>query len=126
PDVRLVFAPEQQAAFYGGDPDNVEYPRYDLDICFFRVYENDKPLPCEHYLKWSKAGAKEDELVFVSGHPGKTNRQNTMAELGYLRDYGYPFVLQRLYRMEVALSSWSQRSEENARRARDDLFSVQN
>jgi Peptidase S46 len=125
-DVRLVFAPEQQIAFFGGDPDNFEYPRYDLDICFFRVYENDKPLQCKHYFKWSQNGAADNELVFVSGNPGRTDRQNTMAELAYLRDFGYPFVLQRLNRMEVALMSWSQRSEENARRARDDLFGVQN
>jgi hypothetical protein len=125
-DVRLVFAPEQQAAFFGGDPDNFEYPRYCLDVAFFRVYENDKPIQVEHYLKWSLQGAKEGELVFVSGHPGRTNRQNTMAELEYLRDFGYPFLLQRLYRREVALSAWSQRNEENARRAKDDLFGVQN
>jgi hypothetical protein len=125
-DVRLVFAPEQQIAFFGGDPDNFEYPRYDLDICFFRVYENEKPLQAKHYFKWSQGGAADNELVFVSGNPGRTDRQNTMAELAYLRDFGYPFVLQRLNRMEVALMSWSQRSEENARRARDDLFGVQN
>jgi len=125
-DVRLVFAPEQQIAFFGGDPDNFEYPRFDLDCCFFRIYEDGKPIQCKHYLKWSKAGAKDGELVFVSGHPGRTNRQNTMSELEYLRDFGYPFVLQRLYRMETALRSWSERSEENARRAKDDLFGVQN
>src|SRR5213594_4613471 len=90
-DVRLVFAPEQQIAFYGGDPDNFEYPRYDLDICLFRVYENDKPVHPEHYLKWSKAGAGEGELVFVSGHPGRTDRLDTMDELHYLRDRGFPY-----------------------------------
>ncbi len=125
-DIRLVFAPEQQIAFFGGDPDNFEYPRYDLDICFFRIYENDKPAQIEHYLKWSPAGTKEGELVFVSGHPGRTNRQNTLAELEYLRDTGYPFLLQRLNRLEVLMNSWSERTEENKRRARDDLFGVQN
>src|SRR5262249_34932349 len=85
-DVRLVFAPEQQIAFYGGDPDNFEYPRYDLDICIFRVYEDDKPAKIEHFLKWSAAGAKENELVFTSGNPGRTDRLNTMADLDYLRD----------------------------------------
>lgn len=125
-DIRLVFAPEQQIAFYGGDPDNFEYPRYDLDICFFRVYENDKPAQIEHYLKWSQKGAAEHELVFVSGHPGRTNRQNTLAELEYLRDVGYPFLLERLNRLEVLMNSWSERSEENRRRAREDFFSVQN
>src|ERR1700687_1975032 len=80
-DVRLVFAPQKSIAFFGGDPDNFEYPRYDLDICFFRVYENDRPVHIEHFLKWSEAGANHGELVFVSGHPGRTNRQNTLDEL---------------------------------------------
>ena len=105
-DVRLVFAPEQQIAFFGGDPDNFEYPRYDLDICFFRVYENGKPAKIEHYLKWSKGGAKDNELVFVSGHPGKTERLDTVAELEYLRDTGFPFLLQRLNRLEVMLRAY--------------------
>ncbi|HTK76967.1 MAG TPA: S46 family peptidase, partial [Gemmataceae bacterium] len=125
-DVRLVFAPEQQIAFYGGDPDNFEYPRYDLDICFFRVYENDKPAKIEHYLTWSKSGCDDGELVFVSGHPGNTDRLNTVAELEYLRDRQYPYTLQRLNRLEVLLSAYSARSDENARRAREDLFSIQN
>jgi hypothetical protein len=125
-DVRLVFAPEKQIAFFGGDPDNFEYPRYDLDVCFFRVYENDKPAKIEHYLKWSKAGAKDDELVFVSGHPGRTNRLATLAEFGYLRDLGYPFLLERLNRWEVMLSVFSGRSAENKRRAEEFYFGVQN
>ncbi len=125
-DVRLVFAPEQQAAFYGGDPDNFEYPRYDLDICFFRVYEDNKPVKIEHFLKWSLNGAAENELVFVSGHPGRTNRLATTDELGYMRDQSYPYLLERLYRMEVMLSNFSGRSEENARQARELFFSVQN
>lgn len=125
-DIRIVFAPEKQAAFYGGDPDNFEYPRYDLDVCFFRVYENDKPIKCEHYLKWSAAGAKPDELVFVSGHPGRTNRANTVDELKYLRDTGYPYLLNRLNRLEVLLQAWSGRSEQNAQRAEEELFSIQN
>ena len=125
-DVRLVFAPEQQIAFFGGDPDNFEYPRFDLDMAFFRVYENDKPAKIEHFLKWSKAGAKEDELVFVSGHPGKTNRLNTVDELQYFRDIGYPFLLNRLNRWEVLLNAFSGRSEENARQAKEFLFGVQN
>jgi len=125
-DIRLVFAPEKQIAFFGGDADNFEYPRYDLDMCFFRVYENDKPLVTEHYLKWSDAGAKENELTFVSGHPGRTNRQNTVAELEFLRDHGYPTLLARLARLEVLLNSWCQRSEENRKKGEDDLFGIQN
>jgi Peptidase S46 len=125
-DIRLVFAPEQQIAFFGGDPDNFEYPRYDLDICFMRAYENDKPAVIENYLKWSPAGSQDGELLFVSGHPGRTNRQNTLAELDYLRDTGYPFLLQRLNRLEVAYGSWSERSEQNRRRAKEDFFGVQN
>ena len=125
-DVRLVFAPEQQIAFYGGDPDNFEYPRFDLDICIFRVYENDKPAKIEHYLKWSAAGATENELVFTSGHPGRTDRLNTLADLDYLRDRIYPFTLELLYRREVAYSVYADRNAENARRSKEDLFSVKN
>jgi hypothetical protein len=125
-DVRVVFAPEQQIAFYGGDPDNFEFPRYDLDVCFFRVYENGKSAKIDHYFTWSKAGARDKELVFVSGHPGRTNRLATMDELAYLRDRGYPYVLQRLNRWEVLLNAFSGRNDENARQAKEFLFSVQN
>src|SRR5216117_3903413 len=106
-DVRLVFAHEQQIAFFGGDPDNFEYPRFDLDICFFRAYENGKPAKVEHYLKWSEAGAVENELIFVSGHPGRTSRLLTLAELEYLRDTLLPNRLKMLFRREVLLNSYS-------------------
>jgi hypothetical protein len=125
-DVRLVFAPDQQIAFFGGDPDNFEYPRFDLDAAFFRAYENDRPVKIQHYLKWSKAGAAEKELIFVSGHPGRTSRLLTVAELQYHRDQRLPYAMSRLYRTEVLLTAYSARSEENARRAKEDLFSVQN
>lgn len=125
-DIRLVFAPEQQAAFYGGDPDNFEYPRYDLDICLFRVYENDAPVKPAHFLKWSANGAQDGELSFVSGHPGSTSRLLTVPELEYTRDSQLPYVDALLKRREVLLIAWSARSEENARRAKDDLFSIQN
>jgi len=125
-DVRIVFAPEQQIAFFGGDPDNFEFPRYDLDICLFRAYENGKPARVKDFLKFSPKGAGDGELVFVSGHPGRTSRLLTMAELTYLRDQALPFRLSSLKRLEVLLGNWSARSEENARRARDDFFRVQN
>ncbi len=125
-DVRLVFAPEQQIAFYGGDPDNFEYPRFDLDICFFRAYENGKPAKFQHYLKWSEKGTADNDLIFVSGHPGRTSRLMTMDELAYVRDLRLPKTLSRLNRLEVLLMSYSGRSQENARRAKDDLFGIQN
>ncbi len=125
-DVRLVWAPEQQIAFFGGDPDNFEFPRFNLDVCVYRAYENGQPARIEHYLKWSRTGTREGDLTFVSGHPGSTNRQFTIAELQALRDVQYPYVVPRIKRVEVLLSSWGARSEENARRAKDDLFSFQN
>jgi len=125
-DIRLVFAPEQQAAFYGGDPDNFEYPRFDLDICLFRVYENNVAVKPAHFLKWSAKGAQDGELTFVSGHPGNTSRLLTVPELEYMRDSQVPYTNALLKRREVLLTAWSARREENARRAKDDLFSIQN
>jgi hypothetical protein len=125
-DVRLVFAPEKDIAFFGGDPDNFEYPRYDLDICFFRAYEDGKPAKIKHFLKWSEAGAKEGELIFVAGHPGRTDRLNTVAHLEYMRDVQFPWTLSVLRRREVLLRTFSERSLENARRAQDELFGIQN
>jgi len=125
-DVRLVFAPEQQIAFYGGDPDNFEYPRYDLDICIFRVYENGKPAKIDDFLKWNSRGPSEGELTFVSGSPGKTDRQLTLNELADMRDRYLPYVLRMFNRREVLEMAYSARSFENARKARDDLFGDQN
>jgi hypothetical protein len=125
-DVRLVFAPEQQIAFYGGDPDNFEYPRFDLDICIFRAYENGQPAKVEHFLKWNPDGPKDGELTFVSGHPGKTDRQLTLDELAHMRDQEAPFLLNMYNRREVFFTAWAARSFENARRVREDLFGIQN
>jgi len=125
-DVRLVFAPEQQIAFYGGDPDNFEYPRYDLDVCIFRAYENGQPAKPEHFLRWNEQGPKEGDLTFVSGHPGKTDRQLTTDELAHMRDYEVPFLLNMFNRREVFLSAFAARSFENDRRVRRDLFGIQN
>ena len=125
-DIRLVFAPEQQAAFFGGDPDNFEYPRYDLDICIFRVYDNGQVVHPEHFLKWSVQGARDGDLVFVSGKPGRTERLFTVAELEFLRDTAYPQISGLLKRREVLEMAWSARSDENARRSRDDFFGIQN
>ncbi len=125
-DVRLVWAPEFGIAFFGGDPDNFEYPRYDLDACIFRAYENDKPAKIEHFLKWSKAGAGDGELVFVSGHPGRTSRLFTVEALKFLRDYRVPYVLNLLRRREIMLQQFGYEGEEQARVAKEELFSIQN
>ena len=125
-DVRLVFAPEQQMAFFGGDPDNFEYPRYDLDICLFRVYENGQPAKIDHFLKFNSNGPNDGELIFVSGSPGKTDRQLTLDEMADMRDRYLPYALNLFYRREVLESTYSWRSFENARKAREDLFGDQN
>jgi hypothetical protein len=125
-DVRLVFAPEFDAAFFGGDPDNFTYPRYDLDITFFRVYEKGQPAHLEHYLHWSRSGVKDGDLIFVSGHPGATNRQQTMAQLDFTRDVAYPRTLATLKRRIELLQEFSKQSEENARIAKEDIFGLQN
>jgi Peptidase S46 len=125
-DVRLVFAPEQQIAFYGGDPDNCEYPRYDLDICIFRVYENGKPVHPSDYLKFSTLGPSDNELVFVSGNPGSTQREKTVAQFAAARDIELPFIQSVLDRREVAVAAFSARRPEYALQAREELFSLRN
>jgi hypothetical protein len=125
-DVRLVFAPEDAAGNFGGDPDNFEYPRYDLDICLFRVYENGQPAKIEHFLQWAPQGAADGELIFVSGNPAKTDRLDTVANLSYIRDISLPLLLDWLMRNEVLLTTYGQRSEENERRCREELLHIQN
>ncbi|HST31069.1 MAG TPA: S46 family peptidase [Chthoniobacterales bacterium] len=125
-DVRLVFAPEEQIAFYGGDPDNFEYPRFDLDICIFRAYENGQPAKIEHYLKWNTKGPADGELTFVSGHPGRTDRQLAVSELAELRNDEVPSLLNMFYRRETYLHAWAARSFENKRRAEQQTRSVEN
>jgi len=125
-DVRLVFAPEFAAAFFGGDPDNFTFPRYDLDITFFRIYENGKPVHLDNYLRWSNVGVKEGDLIFVSGHPGRTDRQETVAQIMFLKDVDFPARLANYKRRIDALQKFSAESPENARVAQEDIFGLQN
>ena len=125
-DVRLVWAPESGIAFFGGDADNFEYPRFCLDVCIFRVYEDDQPAKIEHFLEVSKKGAGDNELVFVSGNPGRTQRIFTTAALRYQRDHYLPYVLSFLYRREILFQQFGFVGEEQKRRARDELFGLQN
>ena len=125
-DVRLVFAPEFDMAFFGGDPDNFTFPRYDLDITFFRMYENGQPAHTENYLKFAAEGVKNGDLVFVSGHPGRTSRLLTVSQLEYLRDVQYPWVIRNLDRRAKLLLAFSAQSKEQAREAEHDVFSIQN
>ena len=114
-DVRLVFAVEQQIAFYGGDPDNFTYPRYDLDMALFRVYENGKPIDSKDYLKWNPKGAANGDLVFVSGHPGASERLDTYSQLVTLRDVGLPNYIERLKGRIVTIQDYAARGPEQSR-----------
>jgi hypothetical protein len=125
-DVRLVFVPEFQAAFFGGDPDNFNYPRFNIDMALVRVYENNEPVRVENYFKWSKSGAKEGELVFVTGHPGSTSRLNTVAHLEELRETSIPLLVRLLERREAMLKKYMAMGEEQTRRAQNELNSIQN
>ncbi|HVZ15879.1 MAG TPA: S46 family peptidase, partial [Terriglobales bacterium] len=125
-DVRLVFAPEFQMAFFGGDQDNFTYPRYDLDITFFRVYENGKPAQITDYLRWNKSGMKEGDVIFVSGHPGSTGRWLATSQLNFLRDTEYPFRISTIKRRIAALKSFSAQSAENTRIAQEEIFGLEN
>jgi len=125
-DVRLVFAPEQSTAFFGGDPDNFNFPRYDLDMSLVRVYEDGKPAKVENYLPLNAEGPKAGEAVFVSGHPGSTQREFTTARLAYLRDYRLPEQLMYLSELRGTLTEFRAQGEAQAREANATLFSIEN
>ncbi len=125
-DIRLVFVPEFQAAFFGGDPDNFNFPRYNIDMSLVRVYENDQPVHPENYFKWSTTGVKEGNLVFVTGNPGSTSRLDTVAHLEELRDTSIPIILRLLERREAMLKKYMSMGEEQTRQAQNDLNSIQN
>ncbi len=125
-DVRLVFAPEKAIASFGGDVDNFEFPRMNLDVAFFRAYENGEPAKTPHFFKWSETGPKENDLVFVTGHPGTTQRLETLAKLLHRRDYTLPYTLYRLRTLEAALTQYSEQSPEKRRQAGTDVHSVAN
>ncbi|MFN9641114.1 MAG: S46 family peptidase [Pirellula sp.] len=125
-DVRLVWAPEAASAFFGGDADNFEYPRYCLDVTLFRVYENGKPAKIDHFLKMDPNGAKENDLVFVSGNPGRTRRILTQDAIEYQRDVAMPRTMNTLRRKEILMQQYGLAGPEQKRRSKDDLFGIQN
>ncbi len=125
-DVRLVFAPEGQIGFFGGDPDNFTYPRFNLDFSVFRVYEDDKPAATPHYLHFSPGGVAEGDLLFVSGNPGSTNRLQTFTQIEYLRDKTRPRALATIAHLGAALREYAARGAEEERQSKDLLFSLEN
>ena len=125
-DVRLVFGVEYQTGFYGGDADNFTFPRYNIDVSMFRLYENDKPAQTPNYLTWSPKGSVENELVFTTGHPGATQRLNTLTHFKYRRDLALPFAIASNEMREAAVKKWMALSPENARQSTSELFGIQN
>lgn len=126
-DIRLVMAPEDSIAFFGGDPDNFMFPRYDLDVSFIRIYGKDgKPAKMDHFLKWSTENVKEGDLTFVSGNPGRTSRTLTISQFEDDRDFRLPFALTRLAEMRGLLTEYQNRGKEQKRHSNDLLFGVEN
>ena len=126
--VKLVFAPELQAGFYGGDPDNFTYPRYALDVAFVRAYRPDSSTAVhpDHHLEWDPGGAEEGELVFLTGNPGSTSRLATVSQLQYEKEYRHPFLLDLLREQRDCLQEVADRGPEAARQVRDRLFGIEN
>jgi hypothetical protein len=125
-DVRLVFAPEESIAFFGGDPDNFMFPRYDLDVSFVRVYDGGKPAHMDSFLRWSPGGVKDGDLTFVSGHPGGTSRQLTVAQLEAEREWNLPRSLIRLAEMRGMITEYQKRGAEEKRHSNAMLFGIEN
>lgn len=125
-DVRLVFAPEDAIAAFGGDPDNFQFPRWCLDMALLRAYENGKPAAPPAYLPFNWAGAEAGEATFVAGHPGRTDRLLTVTELRTQRDAFLPFWLIRFSELRGRLLQYSKSSPEAARTAQDLLDSIEN
>jgi hypothetical protein len=125
-DIRLVFAPEFALAFFGGDPENFTYPRFDLDITFFRAYENGRPAKPLDYFRFSHEGARDGDVIFTSGNPGTTGRLMTLSQLEFLRSTDYPLRQRRLKSLADALLAWSATSDEHRRQAQEVIFGVQN
>ena len=126
-DVRLVFAPEMAIAFFGGDPDNFEFPRYDLDVSYFRVYADGRPLDtAANFLRYAKTDVRPGDLTFTSGHPGRTDRLDTVAELEFQRDVSLPRALFEDSELRGLLTEFSAIGPEQERIARGNLFGVEN
>jgi len=125
-DVRLVFAPEQEAAAFGGDPDNFTFPRFDLDVSFLRAYQDGQPLRPSHWLTWSEAGAVDGEAVFVVGNPGSTGRLLTLAQMEYLRDVSYPASLADYQRRLDLLRALAAESSDAARQYETTILGIEN
>ncbi len=125
-DVRLVFAPELEIGAFGGDPDNFNFPRFDLDVAFFRVYENGKPFETPEWFAWSKTGAKEGDLTIVSGNPGGTRRLNAVADLEFSRDFALPLVLKWMTRSVDLLHAYAKTGPEQERSSREDILGLEN